>query len=181
MKLTKKFVTWFFIFFFAVLILNYLNEIDFSDKATVRANSFVDNKLTGAQYPLAVFSLLLISSILELFLLFGLNPKLMEKLKEKSMGWVVGIAGTLLGGLMSLTALTYFRGNIDEAKLGISVAFMIILYVAAPIFMVSVLFMLREADSNPKRMQLIKFSAALTYVLIALISIWGLYKTQFPQ
>ena len=176
MKLAKTFIIWFAIVALAVLLLE-VKVFSLSEQITKYLTSFVTKKLSADHYPFAVFCLLLTSAALELTLLFGLNLKWLAKFKEKTQRLLLNIGGGLLGGLMSLTGLTYARGGIDDTKLGISVTFMIVLYLIAPLFIVSVLHMLREPDSNPSRMKWTKLLAASTYASIALISIWGIFRT----
>lgn len=138
---------------------------------------YVDKKMSADGYPLAVFLLLLTSAATELMLLFKLNVKWLSAAKEKTKRRVVKIGGGLLGGLICLTVLTYKRGNFGEAKLGVILTLTVLIYIAAPLFIVSVLHMLREPDSNPMRMRFIKWVAALSYIAIAIIAIWGIIKT----
>jgi hypothetical protein len=176
MKLAKTFVFSFAIVALSVLVLD-ANVFSFSGALVGHLEKFVNKKMSADGYPLAVFFLLLTSACVELMLLFKLNVKWLLVAREKTKQRLIKIGGGLLGGLMSLTGLTYARGSIDEAKLGISLAFVVAIYVAAPLFIAGVLHMLREPDLNPTRMKLIRRLAALTYSAIALVSVWGIVKT----
>lgn len=176
MKLLKTFLISFVSIALLTLFLDF-NLLSFSELVTKWLSSFLAKKVSGDHYPVTVFVLLLISAVVELLLLFKINLKWLEKVRESAQKRLVNIGGALLGALTSLIGLAFVRGNIDETKLGINVALVVTLYIAAPLLMASVLYMLREPDPDPNRMLLIKRVAASTYIAIALISVWGIFKT----
>lgn len=176
MKLAKTFIVWFAIVALVVFLVD-VKVFNFSEIIMEHLNSFANKRLSADRFPLAVFLLLFTSTLLELALLFRLSLKWLEKAKENSQKRLVNISGGLLGGLSTLTGLAYARGNVDETKLGLSVILIVILYVAAPLFIAGVLYMLRDPDSNPNRMKLIKWVAAITYLSILVISLLGIYRS----